>query len=151
MAANVVFEMLKKRNRKRSCWTKEWLKRRSSLGASSTLLREISIEDEGAYKNYLRLTTKQFQWLLQEVEPFIQRQSTPLRSSVPTETKLQVTLQSLATGDSYASLQYLYRVSKATISLFVPEVTDAIWEVLKKFGHVEWRQELCARKIKSIV
>ena len=45
--------------------------------------------------------------------------------------KLAVILRYLATGDKYPTLQYSYRVSRSTISLFVPEVCRAICEEYK--------------------
>ena len=44
---------------------------------------------------------------------------------------LAVTLRYLATGDKYPTLQYSYRVSRSTMSLFVPEVCRAICEEYK--------------------
>ena len=41
------------------------------------------------------------------------------------------TLRYLATGESFSSLQFQFRISKSTISLFIPEVCEAIYESLK--------------------
>ena len=40
--------------------------------------------------------------------------------------KLAVTLRHLASGDSYPTIQYAFRVAQSTINKFVPEVCDAI-------------------------
>ena len=55
-----------------------------------------------------------------------QRDRTLMRDPVSPGVKLAVTLRHLATGDSYTTLQYTFRVASATIDKFVPEVCDAI-------------------------
>ena len=58
------------------------------------------------------------------------RSRTPLEPGL----KLVVTLRYLATGNSYKSLEYSFRVSNSTISQFIPRVCTAIYE--------EYREEL---------
>jgi len=48
----------------------------------------------------------------------------------------------MATGDSYKTLQYIYRVGKSSISEFVPEVFNVIFEELNKFIEVKTVQKL---------
>lgn len=45
-----------------------------------------------------------------------------MREALSTKLKMQITLLYLATGDSYGSLEVLYRVPKCTIGILVPEV-----------------------------
>jgi hypothetical protein len=49
---------------------------------------------------------------------------------------LEVTLYFMATGNSCRTLQYFFRVSKASISNFIPEVFDAIYDSLGEFIRV---------------
>lgn len=42
--------------------------------------------------------------------------------------KLVITLRFLATGNSYKSLEYSFRIAHNTISKFIPEVCSAIYE-----------------------
>jgi hypothetical protein len=42
--------------------------------------------------------------------------------SIPTKTKLEITLRFLAIGESYSLLQYSFRVPKCSISEFAPYV-----------------------------
>ncbi|KAJ8928711.1 hypothetical protein NQ314_018721 [Rhamnusium bicolor] len=71
--------------------------------------------------------------LLSIVGPKIQKQSTWFRQPISARTKLEITLRYLASGDSLTSLQYLYRVPKNTISIFLPKVLTAIYDVLQSF------------------
>ncbi|CAI6376291.1 unnamed protein product [Macrosiphum euphorbiae] len=77
-----------------------------------------------------------FNNLLDKVYSRIQKSDTILREAIPAKIKLQVTLSFLATGNSYRNLQQSFRVSKAAISKFVPEVCDAIYEHLQDFLQV---------------
>lgn len=49
---------------------------------------------------------------------------------------MKITLRYLATGDSYKSLQYLYRVFASSICSFLPDVFDAIYEGLIEYIQV---------------
>jgi hypothetical protein len=53
---------------------------------------------------------------------------------------LALTLRFLASGDSYVSLQYLFKISKQAISCIVPEAGEALVEKLK--GCIRERQIL---------
>lgn len=72
-----------------------------------------------------------FQELFLKVQPYIEGQKTQLRIPVPAEEKLAVTLRFLATGESFRSLMYQFRIHHSTISKFIPQVLDAIYNVLK--------------------
>ena len=59
----------KKSNRaKRKYWVKPWLARRPQLGIYETLLLELRLEEERNYKNYLRMTTQNFDEILGPLE-----------------------------------------------------------------------------------
>ena len=63
--------------------------------------------------------------------PSIQKQRTAMREPISPEEKLAVTLRFLATGETYESLMYQFRIHKSTISRFVPVVCQKIWDALK--------------------
>lgn len=114
-------------------WTRKWLLRRDTCGNSVGLLKELAIEDQPEYRSFMRMTPDQFEFLLSKVSPRIQRGDTNMRSAIPAKIKLELTLSYLATGNSYRSLSHFFRVSKPAISLFIPEVLDAIYENLKDY------------------
>lgn len=122
----------KKRKLKR-IWIRDWIARREKYGASSTLIKELKEEDTAAYRNLLRMDVDQFDSLLQMVYELIKKEDTQMRMAIPPKTKLEVTLRYLAIGDSFKSLEYLFRVPECTISLFIPEVLTAIVQVLEPF------------------
>jgi len=65
------------------------------------------------------MNTEQFDVLLRDIADKIQRSDTIMRDAVPAREKLQITLYFLATGNSFRSLQHLFRVPKATITTFL--------------------------------
>ncbi|XP_046395705.1 uncharacterized protein LOC124162968 [Ischnura elegans] len=70
--------------------------------------------------------------LLNFVGPKIQKRDTFLRESISASQRLIVTLRFLASGDSYHSLMYLFRIPVSTMSIFIPEVCAAIYDTLKE-------------------
>lgn len=130
-------KMQKKQQRKRRrWWTRPWVMRRIEKGASSNLLVEIAVEDPEAYRNHLRMSENQFVELYEKVKLKIQKQNTIMREALPAKLKLQITLRYLATGDSFGTLEVLYRVPRCTIGRFMPEVCRAIAETLEEYIRV---------------
>ncbi|XP_046684556.1 uncharacterized protein LOC124370312 [Homalodisca vitripennis] len=89
-----------------------------------------STVDEKEYKKCLRMTPIKFNELLDMVSDKIKREDTMMREAIPSRLKLEVTLNFLATGNNYRSLSHFFRISIPAISKFVPEVCEAISEVL---------------------
>lgn len=124
---------------KKRIWIRKWISRRLAQGASDNLFKELALEDQIAYRKVLRLTCEKFEELLEKVHPLIQKKDTLMRPAIPSRTKLEITLRYLATGDSYQSLELLFRVAACTICKFLPEVLDAIKQVLWNYMKVNLR------------
>ncbi|KAL4104342.1 hypothetical protein QTP88_019643 [Uroleucon formosanum] len=128
-------ELLKfksKKTKKRRLWTRKWILRRNTLGASTNLLKELSVDPKSFY-NHLRMNEDMFLYLLEKGSPYIQKENTNMREALPARMKLEIVLRFLATGDSFASLSALYRVPKCTISCFLLDVLEAIYKALENF------------------
>nr|CAI5824196.1 unnamed protein product [Callosobruchus analis] len=130
-------EILLKKKKKKRIWVRDWIRRRNELGASSRLLRELAVEDPSSYMNFLRTAKTDY--------TCYQKKDTHLREAIPCRKKLEITLRYLATGDSFKSLMYIFRVPHNTISSFLPEVLAAIYEVLQEYIKVpktteSWKQ-----------
>ena len=84
------------------------------------------IEDGTHYKNFVRMQPAMFQELLAKVGPRITKQDTFWRKALEPGLRIAITLRYLATGNSYKSLMYGFRVAHNTISNIIPEVCEAI-------------------------
>uniref|UniRef100_A0A182PWJ7 Transposase Helix-turn-helix domain-containing protein n=1 Tax=Anopheles epiroticus TaxID=199890 RepID=A0A182PWJ7_9DIPT len=83
--------------------------------------------------NFKRLSRTDFDYLLQQIAQNILKADTNMRKSLSAKDKLIVTLRYLATGDSYKTLEYTFRISAQAIGKFIPEVCCCFVEVLKDF------------------
>lgn len=92
---------------------------------------ELTSEDAAEFSNFCRMSPSDFKFLLHKITFMIEKQQTRLRMPIPAKIRLAITLRYLATGDSYKSLHYLFKVSTPAISLIIPEVCKAINSVLK--------------------
>jgi hypothetical protein len=87
---------------------------------------ELRNEDQRSFKNFLRMPPEMYDELLQRVGPRITKQHTRYRPSLEPGLKLALTLRHLASGSTYANMQYGWRVPHNTISVVVREVCQAI-------------------------
>ena len=78
------------------------------------------------------LNIVQLQEILHKIIPLVKKQDTNMREAIPPEERLAVTLRFLATGESFSSLQYQFRISQSTLCTIIPEVCDSIYKVLKE-------------------
>lgn len=118
---------------KKKLWVRKWIDRRDKLGATSCLLKELALEDPKEYFNSLRMSESCVNYLLMKIHSQIQRKDTLLRSAIPAITKLQAVLYFLATGCSLRTLTHIFRLGKSTISEFIIEVCEAIYESLMEY------------------
>lgn len=119
-----------KKRKPRKTWVKKWVAKREHEGFCEKLLRELRDEEPTLYRNFLRMSHEQFENLCNLITPLVHKKDTRMRKSIPVNERLAVTIRFLATGDSFMSLQYLFRIPQSTISKIVPEVLDAIYRVL---------------------
>lgn len=132
MAHNLkaVADLLEYRRRgeqkQRRWWTRDWLLRRPIHGQYEALMAELCAENPAAYRNFVRLEPRMFQELLHIIGPRIGKNNTWYRQSIDPGLRLAITLRYLATGDSYRTLMYGFRVAHNTICGIVQDVCEAI-------------------------
>lgn len=94
-------------------------------------LREGDSGEQKLFRDFLRMSFADFEYLLELVKPLIEKKDTHLRRAIPAGERLALTPHYLATGQNFHSLQYVFRLPQCSISKTIPAVLDAIWSVLK--------------------
>ena len=100
--------------------------RRPKLGQYKKLMQELKKEDSRGFRNFLRVDYETFQEILHRIEGRITNTPNNYRTPLSAGLKLAITLRYLATGDSYHSLMYGFRVAHNTISKVIRQVCEAI-------------------------
>jgi hypothetical protein len=88
------------------------------------------IRCDGSFKNFIRMTSSDFEYLIMEIGHKIGKKDTTFRDAIPVRERLAVTLRFLA------SLSLLFKFSKQSISLIAPEVCDALIECFNNMLYV---------------
>ena len=116
----------------RRMWARQSLLRREERGTFNTLFQELAVEDTPGFNEYMRMPYPKFVALADLIGPYIKKQDTCMRISIPANERLALTIRFLATGETFQSLSFQFRIGKATVSGIVTEVCDAIYAVLGK-------------------
>ncbi|CAH2016293.1 unnamed protein product [Acanthoscelides obtectus] len=74
-------------------WVRSWISRRHDSGFFAQLVKELHSEDMNSYANFLRMSNKDYEYLLQKVEPLIRKQDTHLRLAISPSERLMLTLR----------------------------------------------------------
>ena len=104
------------------------MQHRVFYGQYEKLMVEMAGEDPASFRNFVRMDPAMFQELLTRLGPRIEKQDTRFRKALHPGLRLAITLRFLATGDSYKTLVYGFRVSHSTICLLVRQVYQAIFD-----------------------
>ena len=123
------------RKRKRSIWTKEWLKRRSVFGHGN-LIKELELSSPLDYKNYLRMCPSTFGELLELITPLVQREDTNMREAISPKQRLFATLRFLASGLTFENLKFETAIAAQTLGRIIIETCEAVTRVLKNYIQV---------------
>ncbi|XP_069595663.1 uncharacterized protein [Ranitomeya imitator] len=120
----------RRRISRRRYWIHEANFLRNTYGAFHTLYVQLW-DHPLKFQRYLRMSIETFDVLLSHVKDEIHHQRSTFRDSFCAEQRLVVTLRYLATGESFASLHFQFRLGKSTICQLVCETCDAIWNNLQ--------------------
>ena len=114
--------------------TRRWIRTRKDRGYFTNIIDELRIEDTPSYREMMRMDYEQFKEILGAIEQQITKAQVQGGHKVirPAE-RLALTLRCLAAGESFSSLHFQFRISKAAVSYIVHEVCHAIYFAL---GHI---------------
>ncbi|KAL0879747.1 hypothetical protein ABMA27_003460 [Loxostege sticticalis] len=123
-------ELEKKVKRKHSIWIHDIFKKRSEHGEYHTLFPDLS-NDDIKFFQYFRMSQAKFHYLVDTLKPHLLRQNTKYREAIGPEERLAVCLRYLATGNSFRSLAFSFRMGERTVREIVYSTCEAIIEVLQ--------------------
>ena len=106
-------------------WIRDWIKQRKQKGMFNTV-QETRLQDPGYFRTLLRVPGELFDELLDRVGLLITKQDTRFRPALAPDLKLAFTLNHLAEGATYSSMEGPWRVPHNSASIVVREVCEAI-------------------------
>ncbi|KAJ8710628.1 hypothetical protein PYW08_009143 [Mythimna loreyi] len=124
-------KVVKKKRQRRRWWMLSIHRNRTRNSMENQLSELLQEPESKEFQNFVRMSDSNFEYLLEKISPEISKQDTDFRESIPAKIRLAVTLRYLATGDSYRSLHYTFKISSQLISQIIPEVCQALINVLK--------------------
>lgn len=95
------------------------MSRKEERGAYYTILKELAIEDSAGFAEYMTIPHRKFNGLLKIIGPLVQKKDTPMQNSIPPGERLALTLKYLATGDSFQSSSFQFRIGRTIIGEIV--------------------------------
>lgn len=71
------------------------------------MLFDIQKEPSSTFFNFCRMTSRDFEYLLNKIGPIISRNDTNMRKCIPVQERFAIALRFFASGDSYTSICYI--------------------------------------------
>ena len=107
--------------------TRSWMRRRGEKGYFDNIFAELSVEDTGSFREMIRMSKEDYNYILRKIEKYITpRQIIGGHETINAKARLALTLRFLATGETYRSLCFQFRISRAAISYIIVQVCKAI-------------------------
>ena len=106
---------------------KAWMKRRDEQGYANNIVRELSMEDTNGFKEMMRMSYEDFLYILNLIEKDITpKQILGGQKVINAKSRLILAIRFLATGESYRSLRFQFRISTPAISYIINDVCSAV-------------------------
>uniref|UniRef100_A0A182F8H5 DDE Tnp4 domain-containing protein n=1 Tax=Anopheles albimanus TaxID=7167 RepID=A0A182F8H5_ANOAL len=115
---------------KKRLWVHPINKKRVQRGEYHRLCRELECYEDRFFI-YFRMSRNSFEDLFNLLNSSITRQTTNLRTPIEPRERLAICLRYIATGDSFQTIAFSFRLGRSTVSAIVKEVCEAIWNILQ--------------------
>jgi len=96
------------------------------LLVATLLMPLLCATGEQRFVQYFRLTRQAFNGLVQHLRPYLAREQTNMRTPVPVEARVGLTLYYLARGGTFAAVGEVFGVGASTTCIIVHEVCECI-------------------------
>ncbi|XP_065061359.1 uncharacterized protein LOC135688440 [Rhopilema esculentum] len=107
--------------------TRSWMRRRGEKGCFDNIFAELSAEDTSSFREMIRMSKEDYNYILIKIEKYITpNQIIGGHEIINAKARLALTLRFLATGETYRSLCFQFRISRAAISYIIVQVCKAI-------------------------
>ena len=106
---------------------RKWIRERTGKGAFVNIFKDLELTDAEDFRRFMRMDVPHFQELLSLISSDLQKTETRMRKPITPKERLALTLRFLATGETFRSLEFQFRISRKAISYIVDKVVDAIY------------------------
>ena len=113
--------------------TREWVKRREQSGYFNNIVKELKVEDRLGFREMFRMDVEDFEFMLGKISHLISpRQMSNFRGHLPImpDERLALTLRYIATGESFQSLSFQFRISLNAVSYIIKGSCNALVDEL---------------------
>ena len=109
--------------------TRQWVKRRRESGYFTNIIQELKVGDRMGFEELFRMDVVDFEYVLSQISDLISSQEiNGGHSPVLCDERLALTLRYFATGESFQSLSFQFRISLNAVSYIVKGCCDAVVE-----------------------
>ena len=113
--------------------TRGWVKRREESGYFNNIVKELKVEDRLGFREMFRMDVGDFEFILGKISHLISpRQMSNFGGHLPImpDERLALTLRYIATGESFQSLSFQFRISLNAVSYIIKGCCNALVDEL---------------------
>ena len=109
--------------------TREWVKRREQSGYFNNIVKELKVEDGLGFREMFQMDVGDFEFILGKISHLISpHQMSNFGGHLPImpDERLALTLRYIATGESFQSLSFQFRISLNAVSYIIKGSCNAL-------------------------